>query len=255
MVEKLKTAIWFARRPAYWSHGFALAGRKLLPNHDRPELRAKARAWAAEHTVTVREALGAVGIAASMAPMDRILLAEGEELARRSTVKMGGAGDMELIYNSVRASGAIRVIETGVAYGWSSLAILAGLEERSSAKLVSVDMPYPKVGNERFVGVVVPERLRSKWVIVREPDRRGLKKAIALMGGGVDLCHYDSDKSWWGRRYAFNLLWNALAPNGILISDDIQDNLYFRDFVADRGLAFAVTEYQGKYVGITRKPG
>jgi hypothetical protein len=56
-------------------------------------------------------------------------------------------------------------------------------------------MPYPKMNNEAFVGIVVPERLRGSWQIIREPDRCGLEKAIAH-GGTMDLCHHDSDKSW-----------------------------------------------------------
>lgn len=59
-------------------------------------------------------------------------------------------------------------------------------------------MPYPGRGNEASVGVVVPDAYREAWTIIREPDRRGLLKAITASGGLVDLCHYDSDKSWWG---------------------------------------------------------
>ena len=51
-----------------------------------------------------------------------------------------------------------------------------------------------------------------------------------MTGGSIDLCHYDSDKSWWGRAYAF-LLWKALKPGGLFISDDIQDNMFFAEFV------------------------
>src|SRR5439155_16498502 len=88
---------------------------------------------------------------------------------------------------------------------------------------------------------------------VHAPDRRGLETAIAEAGGTIDLCHYDSDKSWWGRQYGFPLLWEALRPGGIFISDDIQDNMAFAEFVAARGLHFSVIEFEGKYVGIARK--
>jgi hypothetical protein len=47
------------------------------------------------------------------------------------------------------------------------------------AHLVSVDMSYPIMNYEPWVGIVVPERMRANWEIVREPDRRGLEKAIA----------------------------------------------------------------------------
>ena len=68
----------------------------------------------------------------------------------------------------------------------------------NSGKLVSVDMPYVKRGNEPYVGSVVPPALHENWTLIREPDRNGIAKAIKLHGGRIDLCHYDSDKSWWG---------------------------------------------------------
>lgn len=253
MHEKLLTALWFAKRPDHWAHGWGLARRKFLPNRDSPELRAQARQWAARQAVPVAEALLAVGLQGAPQGLSPALLAEGENLAREVPRRMGGPGDINLLFDAVRLSGAQRIIETGVAYGWSSLAILSALDGRSGAALVSVDMAYPKQGNEAFVGVVVPDRFRSPWTLVREPDCRGLEKAITRLGGVIDLCHYDSDKSWWGRHYAFPQLWQALKPGGIFISDDIQDNLYFAEFTEAKKTIFAITEFEGKYVGIMRK--
>ena len=257
MIEKLRTARWFLERPAFWRHGAELGIGKLRTNHDTPELALQARAWAADRAVTVAQALEVVRLLAPGAPIPRLatsLLEEGSRLAELSAVRMGGPGDLNLLYAAVQLSGARRIIETGVAYGWSSLAILAALEHSNGGRLVSVDMPYPKMNNESFVGIVVPERLRSMWEIVREPDRNGLKKAISRHGGAIDLCHYDSDKSWWGRQYGHRLLWAALAPGAVFISDDIQDNLAFAEFVETHGLVCAVTAFEGKYVGIARKP-
>lgn len=257
MIEKLRTALWFSKRPAFWRHAAGLGLRKLRPDRDAPELASKAHDWAAERATPVAQALTQVGLLPPGTPLPLLpvgLVEEGQHLAERSAVRMGGPGDVNLLYAAVLLSGSCRIVETGVAYGWSSLAILAALEGREGAKLVSVDMPYPKMNNEDFVGIVVPERLRDPWEIVREPDRRGLEKAIARHGGTIDLCHYDSDKSWWGRRYGYGLLWKALVPGGVFISDDIQDNFAFKEFIEARGLKFAVTECQGKYVGIVRKP-
>ena len=69
----------------------------------------------------------------------------------------------------------------------------------------------------------------------------------------IDLCHYDSDKSWWGRHYAYPILWKSLNSKGLFISDDIQDNLYFPEFVKKNSLNFAVVEFDGKFVGLIRK--
>ncbi len=256
MIEKLKTALWFAQRPSHWAQAGELALRKFRSNYDGFDAQREASGWAAERAVPVADALSAIGLMVeidTLPTIDQALLDEGEALAIRSAVTMGGPGDVNLLHAAVALTGATRIIETGVAYGWSSLSILAALEGRENVKLVSVDMPYPKMNNEAFVGLVVPEHLRGPWQIVHKPDRRGLEEAINLFGGEIDLCHYDSDKSWWDRHYAFPLLWAALVPGGIFISDDIQDNMAFANFVENRQLTFAVTEFDGKYIGISRK--
>jgi len=166
---------------------------------------------------------------------------------------MGGAGDIHLIYAATLLSESTKAIETGVAYGWSSLAILSGLKDSPLSLLVSVDMPYPKLNNEDFVGIVVPKLMKKKWHLIREPDRKGIKKAIKKINEPVDLCHYDSDKSYYGRLYGYSLFWDSLKKGGIFISDDIQDNLAFKEFIEEKNIKFAVTEYKGKYIGITIK--
>lgn len=256
MMEVIKTGFWFLRRPAFWPHAASLFMRRIRNGRDNPQEQAQAQAWAMQRAVPVHAALREVGLVGSSAPVPALppsLLEEARSLAASATVKMGGPGDMNLLYSTVLLSSAQRIVETGVAYGWSSLAILAAIAEGGKGRLVSVDMPYPKMNNEAWVGVAVPQRLRAPWVLVREPDRYGLRKAIALLGGTIDLCHYDSDKSYEGRQYGYPLLWNALRPGGVFISDDIQDNLAFRDFVEARNAPFAITEYEGKYVGIVRK--
>lgn len=257
MIEKLETLLWFVCRPSHWAHAVELGLRKARPDRDCPPRALEAREWAAARAVTAQSALSAIGVLAPGEDIPELppdLLAEGNARAQQSRVRMGGAGDLALLHAAVLLSGARRVVETGVAYGWSSLAILAALDLRDDRRLISVDMPYPKMNNEAFVGVVVPDRFRSAWQIVRKPDRYGLKEALALIGGVIDLCHYDSDKSYWGRAYAYPLLWDALVPGGVFISDDIQDNLAFRDFVNEKGVPFAITESEGKFVGILRKP-
>lgn len=257
MIEFFKTVAWFLQRPRFWGHAAALGCRKFISSRDTPLHREYATHWASQHAISISEALQSIGLAsANSVDLPRLplaLLQEVELLAATSPMAMGGPGDIDLLYATVLLLGAERVVETGVAYGWSSLAVLAGLEHRGKGVLVSVDMPYPKMNNEVWVGVVVPERLRARWVLIREPDRWGLTKALRNLGGTIDMCHYDSDKSYVGRQYGYSLIWKALRPGGIFISDDIQDNLAFRDFVEAQSVCFGVTEYQGKFVGIVRK--
>lgn len=133
--------------------------------------------------------------------------------------------------------------------GGLHLAVLHAFSMNVNGRLFSVDIPYPGRGNEEFVGIVVPDRYRKNWTLIREPDRRGLIKVIYASGGEVDLCHYDSDKSWCGREYGFPPMWDALRLGGVFVSDDIGDNLFFSEFVAEKGLPFPVIEYQSKFIG------
>lgn len=255
MIEKVKTAAWFAQRPRFWPHMLALTLRKLDGSAAHETQVDAATAWAAERARPVTETLSALGLTETQtAALDPQLLAEGAQRAARSGVVMGGPGDLELIYRATLALKAERVVETGVAYGWSSLAALAALRQ-TGGRLASVDMPYPKANNEAFVGIVVPEAWRDRWTLVREPDRNGITRAIAAFGGQpLDLVHFDSDKSYAGRMYAYPLLWAALRSGGLFVSDDIQDNFGFRDFAQRLGLTPHITESDGKFVGILRKP-
>jgi predicted O-methyltransferase YrrM len=225
---------------------------------DSPDRRANAGRWAAERAVSVEEALRSVGLlkrGARLPKLSPVILAEAEALAKRATVEMGGPGDLRLIYAAARLSDARRAVETGVAYGWSSLAMLAALSENGDGRLASVDMPYAKRDNEPFVGIVVPDALRANWTLIRQPDRNGLQHAIARLGGTIDLAHYDSDKTYRGRQFGYPVMWRALRPGGLFISDDIQDNLAFAHFVERARASYGVVESAGKYVGIALKPG
>ena len=156
-----------------------------------------------------------------------------------------------MLYNLCEYLQAKKVIETGVAYGWSSFSILLSISTRQGI-LCSTDMPYPKMNNDAYVGIVVPEHLRKYWKLIRLPDDKGLKIALAETST-LDLCHYDSYKSYSGRMFGCGILWNALKVGGILISDDINDNMGFHDFCKKNNLNPIIVHVHGKFVGVLIK--
>ena len=168
-------------------------------------------------------------------------------------VKMGGAGNSTLLYALAAHLGATRVVETGVAYGWSSLAILLSLRDRPDARLFSVDLPNFPRRNDAWVGCVIPPELHKQWRLYRMADREGLPRALRATRR-IDLAHYDSDKSIAGRAWAYPRLWRALRPGGILVSDDIGDNVAFRDFSVQTGVEIIVVGEDNKYQGILVRP-
>jgi hypothetical protein len=166
--------------------------------------------------------------------------------------QMGGPGCIDLLYSICEAAECVSAIETGVAYGWSTLAILLSMKNRIGAKLISIDMPYVKAGNDSYVGCVINENDRDKWTLLREPDFTGVPRAIQLLKR-IDICHYDSDKSFTGRMRSLPLLWKALDTNGFLISDDISDNLGFKTFCESINRKPVIIKWDNKYTGIIKK--
>ncbi len=254
VVSKLRTLRWFASRPHLWGQAVELVKRKFGPDLDSPAHRRKATSWCEQNAISTDAAFDWLGQANR--PYFRQLVSdewsEAKAKAASCPVEMGGEGHLDLLHACCESVNAKSVVETGVAYGWSSYALLRSLCNRNG-HLISTDMPYVQQNLEAYVGIVVPNSLRNHWTLIRQADRQGLPKALARMPI-VDMCHYDSDKSYAGREWAYPLLWQSLRTGGLFVSDDIQDNEGFRHFV-DRLEAtdWFVTEHLGKFVGVIRK--
>jgi predicted O-methyltransferase YrrM len=236
-----------------------LLARRFSRRHrtlSRDEDRAVANAWCQETCLDCKAALIALTGSAPSSDIKELYADQfsvAERIAESCPVKMGGAGDLNLLYWGAEHLAATNVIETGVAYGWSSLAILLSLEKRPNARLISTDLPYATANSESFVGCVVPENLKSRWQVLDSADRQALPWAIKELGQ-IDMCHYDSDKTYDGRMWAYQRLWPALRPNGFFISDDIGDNLAFRDFAHLVQQDPVIIRQESKYVGLLVKP-
>jgi len=258
MNSKIKVILYFVLRPKYWKHFiFSKIKNKIFSKNDKDFNKQLAIKWAEQNKNDYIKILLQLNNNYKFFPdLDKKVIEFGKKQSSKSPIQMGGPGDIKLLYGITKITKANRVIETGVAYGWSSLAILKAISENNeNGRLISVDMPYPGKYNDKFVGIVVPENLRVNWKLIRKPDRPGIKEAIKLFGGEIDLCHYDSDKSWWGRDYAYPILWEALKKGGIFISDDIQDNLYFANFVKLKKCKFFVIKKKNGigFVGLAIK--
>lgn len=165
---------------------------------------------------------------------------------------MGGGADLRLLHGAVSLLKPARIIETGVALGWSTLCILHALREADDYLFCSVDMPYPRRGTESLVGSVVPESLRRNWILLKLADAEGVPRALKYLGT-VDLAHYDSDKTPEGRSRTYNLIWQRLRRGGLLISDDIGDNTAFFEFCQTIEARTLVVRSDEKYVGLAVK--
>jgi predicted O-methyltransferase YrrM len=257
---KLNSVIWFLKRPKLYPQFLHLLKLKLL-SRPEPDTRAESERWCEQNAISMNEAIERITGSPMDEPIEQKYAAvfrEAHAKANSCPVVMGGPGALDLLYWVSARLKAKRVIETGVAYGWSSLALLLAFEENCDSQLISTDMPYIQGNNDTYVGLVVPEQLKRHWELIRLSDRQALPRAIQKLGQ-LDLCHYDSDKSYAGRLWAYPKLWSALRAGGCFISDDIDDNFGFRDFASQVGSEPIVVrienETQKKYVGILTKKG
>ena len=174
------------------------------------------------------------------------------QVQAKAPVKLGGAGSLSVIYYINEYTNAQKSVETGVAYGWSSFAALASLSHRSGT-LYSSDMPYIlQDQSEEFVGCVIPEKYRKNWDLYRFADKESLPK-IFSKASSFDVVHYDSDRSYDGRIWAYTLLLSKVRKGGIFMSDDIGDNAAFKDFCETKNLKPYVVKFDDKYAGIIIK--
>jgi predicted O-methyltransferase YrrM len=160
-------------------------------------------------------------------------------------------GDHRLLYFLVRRLRPETVVETGVAVGFTSAAILAAMDANGAGTLWSSDLPYVRYRDpEQLVGVLVPADRRQRWHLLLDGDRSSLRR-IAAEAGPIDLLHYDSDKSWRGRERALRTLGPSLGPDAVVLFDDVNDNGHFEHHKAATSQWGVVFSGRGSFVGLT----
>jgi len=168
-------------------------------------------------------------------------------------VTLGGGGNYILLYFLIRKFNLINIVETGVAAGWSSLAILKAFKKNGKGKLYSSDFPYYRLKNpEQYIGYLAKDEINKKdWYLNINGDDVALPEILEkLEDNSVDLIHYDSDKSYYARNKALKIFESKISSKTIIIFDDIQDNLHFKDLVNKMKESYCVIEFQNKYLGI-----
>lgn len=253
----------FVVKPNLWPHLYRITrrkiGRLIYNDVDINELneisRMQSESYCKENMVDIEKALKTLNIKENSEDFYKNykdVLAESEKETEKCPHKLGGAANLPLLYQITESIQAKKVIETGVAYGWSSLSILLSISKRNDSKLWSIDLPYVSFDNSKWVGCAVPSFLNSYWKLMRYADRDGLPKAISE-AKSVDLVHYDSDKTIEGRLFAYPLIWETLREGGILISDDIGDNMAFAYFCKKTNKKPIIIKDSNKYQGILIK--
>jgi predicted O-methyltransferase YrrM len=129
-----------------------------------------------------------------------------------------------VLYSVIRAGRPRVVLETGVADGFSSLAILLALEANGEGHLHSLDI-------RDDVGTLVPTRLRSRWTLHVMNSRkleRSMKDTLATLPR-VDFYYHDSGHSYLWQAFEYATVALKMAKGSIFVSDDVDSSYAFID--------------------------
>ena len=185
------------------------------------------------------------------------LESDGRRRLESIEINLGGGGNYILAYFLARNLRPEVIVETGVAAGWTTTALLQAIERNGSGELFSSDFPYFRLENPHsFVGVLAENHSKSNWHLDLRGDSAALPDFVVHLGQNkIGLIHYDSDKSYRGRKWAIRTLLPHVSEDCVLIMDDIQDNLFFHDYVRDAELDYTIFEFEGKFLGVVERLG
>lgn len=125
-----------------------------------------------------------------------------------------------LVHALVRLRRPRSVVETGVARGVTSAAILDALRGNAHGHLWSLDLPGLGKGYREQVGASVPAELRDRWTLAFGPSAVALPRLLA-QARPVDLFVHDSAHTYGNMRFEFEKAARSLAPDGLIVSDDV----------------------------------
>ncbi len=140
----------------------------------------------------------------------------------------GGPGNLALLNWVVRVLEPKTVIETGVASGASSRAILEALEANGRGHLFSSDLAG--VIPREHSGLCVDAEFFPRWRLFQEGDRINLPEILREVDS-VDLLHYDSAKDAEEMRWVVENVVPRLSNRGVLVLDDIDRHGFMEEYV------------------------
>jgi len=127
------------------------------------------------------------------------------------------------------------IIETGVAYGLSSIYILKALDSNKSGTLHSIDAVFRPWQEKNMIGAIIPNELRKRWKFNLGKSNDVLEEIFNRIDN-VDIFIHDSLHTYKNMMFEFDCAERNLDENGIIISDDVLDNDAFFDFTNKKGL-------------------
>lgn len=157
------------------------------------------------------------------------------------------------LYLLCKASKPEQIVETGVAYGLSSIYVLQALEENKKGFLHSIDGIFSPWQTKDMIGSAIPFDLKNRWDFNFGSSVDKLESVLSALNS-VDIFLHDSLHTYKNMMFEFETAWPYIKNGGFLVSDDIGDNNAFYDFCKKMNLDFITLKQKtGSYLGITRK--
>jgi hypothetical protein len=122
------------------------------------------------------------------------------------------------------------VVETGVAYGITTAFVLKVLQMNRNGRLYSIDLPPLAENADAYIGYLVPQILKERWVLYRGASMRMLPTLLPSLGQ-VNLFIHGSLHTYRNIRGELETVTPYLGHPAMVIVDDIQSNTAFSDWV------------------------
>ena len=196
-MNKIKKIIWFATRPKYFFILLEILKNKFSPSYNNSSLKTcrikqiSLKSFSRKvfkknnKNYNLNKHIDFKNIVKKI-NNNKTMLKQGQNnrkykiiLNNQNIMKMSGASSISLIYKIIREKKPKNILETGVAYGWSSYSILLAILHNKLGKLISIDLPYPLMNEKRNIGMVVPKKLTRKWKLIFGRDTDGIKIALS----------------------------------------------------------------------------
>ena len=204
--------------------------------------------------------LGPILAEPELATLERHVARATSELRSRAAlpIPLSYSADavlLRLAYAACRALQPEAVLETGVAYGVTSAAVLAALQKNGKGALHSIDLPPLGSGAMPWlVGYVIPAELRERWRLHVGSSRRVMPRLLARRGLRVGVFIHDSADSYGIQQLELRGVWPCLTPPFAVVVNGIHSTPAFTEFVdgkrLERWCALGRTANPGYLVGL-----
>lgn len=165
-----------------------------------------------------------------------------------------------ILYALVKLLQPTTVVETGVAEGHSSSAILHALRDAGKqGQLYSLELPPGEqrlddgaINSPKEKGHRVPQGLRKDWHLVLGDAKETLQPLLAKLGT-IDIFIHDSLHTESHMMWEYQAAWPHIRENGVLLSHDI--SVSFWQFARKQRVPMHVTNIgsiRSRYGAVTR---